>query len=204
MKFVKGEWLVLEIAGAGLATIKDEKEIDDDVFRRVIQFVKYLIIVGIILVSIAVIVGITFPPYVGGDGEWTYPASGWVFGAVVAFVLSTFYYLVSANMRNEHTAVVADKTKGTIQVQHWSGIPTIKPKNESLVDIVRIEVRIETFHNSDGPNYDATRIYAVDKNDQLTWLFSFLEARPPEDIVMHFNAWLHGKEVAPATYRVPI
>jgi hypothetical protein len=204
MQFVKGEWLVLEIVGSEHAIIKNENEIDEDVFRRVMQFVKYLFIVGIILGCIAVVVGITIPPYLGGDDEWVYPASGWVFFAAVAVGISMFYYVISAHMKDESTAVVTDKAKGTAQVQHWSGVPMIKPKSETLVDIASIEVKVETVKDSDGPDYDATRIYARDKNDQLTRLYSYSAAKPPEEIALHFNAWFHGEEAGPATYRVPL
>jgi hypothetical protein len=190
MQFVKGEWLVLEIVGSEHAIIKNENEIDEDV--------------GFILVCIAVIVGIMIPPYLGADDEWVYPASGWVFFAAVAFVIMTFYYVISTHVKDQRTAVVADKAKGTVQVQHWSGVPMIKPKSETLVDIASIEVKVETVKDSDGPDYDATRIYARDKNDQLTRLYSYTAAKPPEEIALHFNAWLHGKEPGPATYRVPL
>jgi hypothetical protein len=204
MQFVKGESLVLEIAGNEHATIKNENEIDEDVFRRVMKFVNYLVIVGIILACIAIIVGFTISPYLGADDEWVYPASGWVFFAVVAFVVSTFYFVISTHLRNESTAVVADKAKGTLLVLHWSGVPIIKPKKVVIVDIVSIEVKIETVKDSDGPDYDATRIYARDKNDQLTRLYSYTNSKPPEDIALHFNAWLRGKETGPATYRVSL
>jgi hypothetical protein len=204
MDFIKGEWLVLEIVGTELATIKNENEVDEEVYNRVTRVINIAIIVGGIFIVLAFVLGLTLPPYDSGDGETSYPASGPAFGAAVAFLIAVFCCVLSSHVRYQHAAIVADKAKGTFQFQHWSGVPMFKPKKEILVDIVRIESRIETVKNSDGPNYEATRIYAVDKNDQLTRLYGYIDARPPEDIVLHFNAWLQGKEVAPATYRVQI
>jgi hypothetical protein len=202
MDFIKRERLVLEIVGTELATIRNEKEVDEEVYNRVMLVVNVAIIVGGIFIVLAVVLGLTLPPYDSGDGETSYPASGPAFGASAAFLIAVFCCILSSHVRYQHTAIVVDKAKGTFQFQHWSGIPMSKPKEEILVDIVRIEARIETVKNSDGPNYDATRIYAVDKNDQLTRLYSYTDARPPEDIVLHFNAWLHGEEAGPAAYRV--
>ncbi len=204
MDFIKGERLVLEIVGTELATIKNEREIDEEVYNRVTRVITVAIVVGGIFIVLAFVLGLTLPPYDSGDGETSYPASGPAFGASVAFLIAVFCCVLSSHVRYQHTAIVVNKVKGTFQFQHWSGVPMFKPKNEILVDIVRIETRIETVKNSDGPNYDATRIYAVDKNDQLTRLFSYTDARLPEDIVLHFNAWFHGEEAGPAVFKVQL
>lgn len=208
MQFIKGEWLVLEISGAELATIKTENEIDEDVFRRVMLFVKYLVLAGVILAVIGIIVSVTIPPYLGPDDEWVYPASGWMFFAVAAFMVSAFYGLIAAHNKNEQMIIAASKASGTIQVHHWSGTPITKPKVQtpavSITDGARIEIQVERVTNDDGPDYDVTAMHVRDKDGHQTRVHGFSTSKPMGEIIQHANAWLAGKEAGPVTYRVLI
>lgn len=208
MQFIKGEWLVLEISGAELATIRTENEIDEDVFHRVMLFVKYLVLVGTILAIIGIIIGFTIPPYLGPDDEWVYPASGWIFFSVAAFLVSAFYGLIAAHNKNEQTIIVASKATGTIQAHHWSGTPITKPRMEipavRIVDVAQIESQVERITNDDGPDYEVTVIHVRDKQGQQTRIARFNTSNSIVELIQHANAWLDGKETGRSTHRIQI
>nr|MDO8087196.1 hypothetical protein [Candidatus Sigynarchaeum springense] len=207
MDYIKEEWLVLEIVGAELATMKTEKVLDENVVRDVTRMVMCLFIVGGILVLIAFVLegaGITIPG--GGDsGEPSSAAGAPIFIAVVALFIGAFYLIFLIVKRDLHTHIIADKARGTIEVQERFKNRERKPRvTVNLADVTRLEYKSEEVYNSDGPNYNETGIFALDKNDQptkLTWFGGVLKL---EAILRHFNAWLHGKEVGPVIHREQI
>ncbi len=207
MDYIKEEGLVLEIAGAQHATIREENVLDEDVVRDVKRMVRYLFLAGALLALLAVVLELGGPriPVVGEPGESTTLSGLPIFLAVAASFIGTFYLAFFIARKDVHTTIVADRAKGTIQVQQQFKSRERKPRvTVSLTDVTRLECKSEEVYNSDGPNYNETGIYARGKNDQLTKLTWFGGVLPLEKTMLHFNAWLHGKEVGPAVYREQI
>jgi len=207
MDYIKEEWLVLEIAGAGLATIREETVLDENVVRDVKRMVRYLFLAGALLALLAVALELVGPriPVWGEPGESSTLSGLPIFLAVAALFLGTFYLVFFIVRRDVHTTIVADRAKGTILVQERFRNRERKPRvTVNLEDVIRVECKSEEVYNSDGPNYNETGIYARGKNDQLTKLTWFGGELPLEKIILHFNAWLRGEEVGPAVYREPL
>ncbi|MEX2683320.1 MAG: hypothetical protein Q6373_017220 [Candidatus Sigynarchaeota archaeon] len=207
MDYIKEEWLVLEIAGPDLATIKAETILDENVVRGVMRMVKGLFAIGGALMLVAFLLdraGITIPG--GGEsGEPSSAAGAPVVLAVVALFVGGFYLVFYLVKKNLHTHIIADKAKGTIEVQERFKNRERKPRvTVGLADVTRLENKSEEVYNSDGPNYNETGIYALDKNNRSTKLTWFGGVLKLERILAYFNRWLHGKESSPVVYREQI